>query len=215
MGFVSLNLDELRVRERYAILVSAVAPRPIAFVSTISADGVPNLAPFSFFMAGGSNPPSVMFAPALNKSGEPKDSLRNVLDTGEFVVNSVTRAMAPGLNETSFDFPPHFDEWSVSGFSQLPSELVKPTRVAESPIHMECRLFQVLAHGEGNGAARYVVGEVVRMHVAHHIWTGSGISADLYRPLSRMGGPNYLDTGALEVFPMPRPSAPPDSSVEA
>lgn len=215
MRFVSLNLNELRIRERYNILVAAVAPRPIAFVSTISSAGIPNLAPFSFFMAGGSNPPSVMFAPALNKSGEPKDSLRNALETGEFVINSVTRAMAPGLNETSFDFPHHFDEWTVSGFTPLTSEVVAPARVAESPIHMECRLFQVIEHGQGNGAARYVVGEVVRMHVKEEVWTGSGIDPMVYRPLSRMGGPNYLDTEALEVFPMPRPSAPPDSSVEA
>lgn len=213
MAFVSINPLELKIRERYDLLVCAVEPRPIAFVSTISADGKPNLAPFSFFMAGGSNPPSLMFAPALNKHGEPKDSLRNVMETGEFVVNMVTRELAPGMNATSFDYPHEFDEWSVSGFTRVASDLVRPDRVGESPIQMECKLFQIVEHGEGNGAARYVVGEVLRVHVDERFWTGTGIDLQGYRPLSRMGGPNYLDTATLEVFPMPRPSTPTESSL--
>lgn len=210
--FVSLDLLEMRIRDRYDFLVNAVEPRPIAFVSTVSASGAPNLAPFSFFMAGGSNPPSLMFSPALNRHGEPKDSLRNVLETREFVVNTVTREMASGMNATSFDFEEGFNEWVVSGFDPLPSEVVKPARVAQSPVQFECRLFHVVEHGSGNGAARYVVGEIVRAHVAENCWTGERIDSSNYRPISRMGGPNYLDTKDLELFVMPRPSEPPQPS---
>lgn len=215
MRFVSVDPLELRIRERYELLTSAVAPRPIAFVSTISSAGIANLAPFSFFMAGGSNPPSVMFAPALNRQGEPKDSLRNVQETGEFVINSVTRGQAQGMNETSYDYPHEFNEWEVSGFTQLPSDLVAPPRVAESLVQMECKLHMIAEHGEGNGGARYVIGEVVRVHVAEDCWTGSGIDASIYKPISRMGGPNYLDTEAMEMFVMPRPASPAETKPDS
>jgi flavin reductase (DIM6/NTAB) family NADH-FMN oxidoreductase RutF len=190
----------------YDVLVAAVQPRPIALVSTMGSDGSENLAPFSFFMAGGSSPPSLMYSPALNAKGEPKDSLRNVEETSEFVVNLVTRTMADAMNAASYEYPAGFDEWQVAKLTPIASEVVKPRRVQESPIHFECRLFQIVRHGEGPTAANYVIGEVVRVHVLEQLWGGTGIVRGSFRPISRMGGPEYLDTDALEIFSMPRPT---------
>ncbi|HVL37907.1 MAG TPA: flavin reductase family protein [Fimbriimonadaceae bacterium] len=205
--FASLDPQELAPRKIYEVLVGCIQPRPIAFVSTVSRDGKPNLAPFSFFVAGGASPASLVYSASLNARGEPKDSLRNVEETREFVVNIVTRAMAEGMNATSPEFGPEFDEWSVSGFRPLASDCVRPARVAESPAQFECRLFQVLRHGDGPSAAAYVVGEVVRIHVAHEAWDGQSLLLDQVRPIARLGGSEYLDTASGEIFTMPRPSA--------
>ena len=160
--FISYDFQAMPPRESYALLTTFVQPRPIAFVSTISAQGILNLAPFSFFMAGGSNPPSVCYSPTLNSKGQEKDSLRNVRETREFVINTVHFEMAEEMNATSASFAPDVSEWDGTQFEKLPSEVVKPPRVAESFAQMECRLFEVVAHGDGPTAARYVIGEVLR-----------------------------------------------------
>lgn len=192
---ITHRLDEIPPAEAYAILTRVVSPRPIAFVSTLGASGVANLAPFSFFMAGGSNPPSVCFSPVLNGRGEEKDSLRNVRETGEFTVNTVDRAMARGMNAASASLGPDESEWGPSGFTPLASEVVRPARVAESLAQMECRLFAIVAHGEGPTAARYVVGEVVRLHLRE----------GAFATIARLGGPDYLDTETGERFGLERP----------
>lgn len=182
--------------EAYALLTSVVQPRPIAFVSTTSLSGIDNLAPFSFFMAGGCNPPSVCFSPTLNRIGEDKDSLRNIRETREFVINTVDRAMASGMNETSASLGPDESEWESSGFTALASELVRPPRVEESLAQMECRLFEIVAHGEGASAARYVIGEVVRLHLREAPFSS----------IARMGGADYFDTTTGERFTIERPN---------
>ncbi len=189
------RLDEMPFGEAYALLTRVVSPRPIAFVSTLSAAGVPNLAPFSFFMAGGSHPPSVCYSPTLNGRGEEKDSLRNARDTGEFVVNSVDRAMAEGMNATSAALGPHESEWDLTRFTPLPSEVVRPSRVGESLAQLECRTFAVVPHGDGPSAARYVIGEVVRLH----------LHEAAFETIARMGGADYLDTATGERFGLNRP----------
>ena len=203
--FVTHDLEAMPSVESYALLTSFVHPRPIAFVSTISLDGVPNLAPFSFFMAGGSSPPSLCYSPALTSKGLEKDSLRNVRDVGEFVVNTVHRAMAAGMNATSASFPPDESEWEVSGFTQIPSELVKPPRVAESLAQMECRLFEIIHHGQGSSSARYVIGEVVRMHTRADLWEDGMLDLSRLESIGRMPGSGYIDTSALQHFIMERP----------
>lgn len=204
----------MSIAQVYDLLVGAIQPRPIAFVSTLSKEGHPNLAPFSFFMAGGANPPSLIISPVLDKDGQIKGTARNCKDTGEFVVNTVTRQMAEGMNQTSFNFPHGFDEWRVAGFTDIDCDLVKPKRVEESPVAMECKVFDIVQHGEGPSAACYVIGEVVRFHIAEEIWNGQWISPEKYRPISRMGGPNYLDTESLELFTMLRPTGEPDPDSE-
>lgn len=202
--FTTLNFVEMSNIAAYDILVATIQPRPIAFVSSISAGGHLNLAPFSFFMVGGSNPPSLAFSPGLTSRG-PKDTLRNVEETGEFVVSLVHRDMAESMNLTSKGYAHGVSEWDISGFTPLPSIRVKPPRVAESLVHFECKLFQVVAHGEGSGAARYVIGEVLAAHLSPELWDGEKVIEDRYRPLARMGGPNYLDSDALEIFELQRP----------
>lgn len=201
--FVTFRMADLSSLESYELLASIVVPRPIAFVSTCTESGTPNLAPFSFFMAGGSNPPSLMYSPTLNKEGEPKDSLRNVLATQEFVVNTVHREMAHGMNASSFEYPAEDSEWAVSGFTPVESVSVRPPRVLESLAQFECRLFRVVEHGDGPNAARYVIGEVLYTHLH------PALAADpaQLRTISRLGGPNYIDLETMELFQLTRPQA--------
>lgn len=206
--FHSLAAADLSSNQLYDILTFAIQPRPIAFVSTLGPDGVANLAPFSFFMPGGASPPSLAMSINRAGGGRRKDTLRNIEATGEFVVNAVVRAMADGMNSTSFAFPSGHSEWEPSGFTPIPSELVAPPRVAESPFQFECRLFQIVEHGESAGAAVYVIGEIVRIHIAAELWSESGVIAGDFAPLSRLDGSRYLDLASLEVFPLERPSGP-------
>lgn len=208
----SIDPNALDSKLRYSLLTACVQPRPIALVSTVEANGTPNLAPFSFFMAGGNQPASVMVSATLGAGGARKDSLRNIEETREFVVNLVDREMAQGMNEVSYGYPSDFDEWTVSGFHPLASVEVTPPRVKESPIHFECRLHQVVRHGEEIGSANYIVGEVVRIHIRSELWDGEQIIHDAFRPIARLGGSNYLDTQSLEIFSLPRPSGPTDPS---
>jgi len=204
--FVSLDLKAMRHSAAYDLLVSTVQPRPIAFVSTLNRSGKPNLAPFSFFMAGGVNPPSLVFCPVLLPTGEPKDSLRNIEETGEYVVNLVTREMAEGMNATSFDYPHGFDEWAVSGFSAIPSVRVAPSRVEQSPVQFECRVFQIVRHGVGRNGTTYVIGEILQAHVFEVLWDGEKLLRERFLPLGRLGGPRYVDLSGPEIFTMPRPT---------
>jgi flavin reductase (DIM6/NTAB) family NADH-FMN oxidoreductase RutF len=203
----SLFVDpaEVSAREAYALLLNCVAPRPIAFVSSMSPDGALNLAPFSFFMAGGANPPSVVFSPTANRSSEPKDSLRNVEATREYVINVVTYAMRAGMNETSPEYPYGVSEWDYAGFTQAPSVHVRPPRVLESPLAMECRLFQIVPHGDGPMSASYIIGEVVGFHIAESLLDGATIDPRRVEYIARMSGDWYTRADAPGMFEMPRP----------
>jgi flavin reductase (DIM6/NTAB) family NADH-FMN oxidoreductase RutF len=213
--FITLDPSSLAISAVYDLLVAAVQPRPIAFVSTVDPEGRPNLAPFSFFMAGGANPPSIAFSSVLSPQGERKHTVRNIEQTQAFVVNTLTRQMTAGMNATSYPFPEGYDEWTVSGFTPIASEAVVAPRVAESPIQLECRLFDIIHHGDQPSAACYVIGEVVRFHVSETIWDGSAIGPGRFNPISRLGGPFYLDLESREVFELPRPTGQPEPSIEA
>lgn len=204
-SFSAINMSELGPTEAYALLTASIAPRPIAFVSTVSEKGVPNLAPFSFFVAGGSNPASLAFSPVLNGDGTEKDTLRNVRSTGEFVVNIVHREMAEGMNRASATLPYETSEWEVSGFTPIPSLLVRPNRVAESRVQFECKVFDIVEHGTGPTAARYVIGEVLTAHVDEAFLLESQIDADRLDTIARLGGSDYLDTGTMQRFRLSRP----------
>lgn len=197
----SINPSELSDAEIYHLLVNLITPRPIALVSTISNTGIPNLAPFSYFQLGGSNPPSICFSPTLDSRGYQKDTLRNLKETEQFVVNLVTRSMVEEMNQTSLRLKPEESEWNQTCFTPTPSNVVKPPRVKESPAQLECRVFSILQHGEGPGAANYVVGEVVCVHLADQ-----DLPIDQIRTIGRMGGNWYVDTAIPELFPLARPS---------
>jgi flavin reductase (DIM6/NTAB) family NADH-FMN oxidoreductase RutF len=180
-------------------------PRPIAFVSSMSKDGVANLAPFSFFNAGGANPPSVVFMPVTSGANRDKDTLHNVRATGEYVIHIVRFELRERMNQASADYPPEVDEFEAAGFTKAPSVKVKPWRAVECPIAMECRLFKIVEHGAGPYHANYVIGEVVFLHIAEAVFTGNHVDATKLNAIARLGGPLYTRVTQDSIFSMPRP----------
>jgi len=184
---------------RFAQLMnSVIVPRPIAFITTASAAGRVNAAPFSWFCGLATRPPllGVSISP---RGGEPKDTLRNVRETREFVVNVVTEAMAAQIVKASGDWPAEVDELALVGLTALPSDLVCPPRVAESPVNLECRLDREIALGE----SCFVVGEILRAYVRDDVLTQGRVDVAKLRPLARLGGEQY--TGLGELLRLPRP----------
>jgi flavin reductase (DIM6/NTAB) family NADH-FMN oxidoreductase RutF len=195
--FLSIDTSTLSSKDCYNLLSNLIIPRPIALVSSISKSGVENLAPFSFFMAGGANPPSVVFSPVVGLNGSEKDTLVNIRETGEYVINLVHKTIADGMNLTSKSIPADESEWDISGFSSLDSLTIRPKRVAESMVQMECKLFSIVEHGAVEGSARYVIGEVTMIHQS----TNGGSFA----PIARLGGGSYLNVQNGETFELTRP----------
>jgi len=195
--------------EVYALLTGCVVPRPIAFVSSLSTSGVANLAPFSFFNAGGAHPPSVVFMPVTSGAGRDKDTLHNVRETGEYVVHIVPWSLREPMNLASAEYAPDVDEFERAGLTKAPSTRVKPWRVAECPIALECRLFRIVDHGEGPYHANYVIGEVVYFHVAESLLNEKGrVNAASIDAIARLGGPHYTRVTPDSVFTLARPAPP-------
>ncbi|MBM3810582.1 MAG: flavin reductase family protein [Acidimicrobiia bacterium] len=191
-------------RNVYKILIGSILPRPIAFVSTISADGIRNLAPFSFFTGISANPPVICFTPMVRSSdGQRKDTLRNIEATREFVVNIVSEQFAQQMNICAGEYPPDVDEFEKSGLTPIPSDLVKPPRVAESRIHYECSLLQIVEVSKEPLGGSLVLGEVLRFHLADDLVDDFRIDPDKLRPIGRMGGAEYARTG--DRFSLLRP----------
>lgn len=201
------TLADLSPQERHALLTPLITPRPIAFVSTLSAAGIGNVAPFSFFAMGGQNPQSVAFCPTADRNGNPKDTLRNIRETGEFVINIVTRAMAERVNQASAPYPFEVDEFDVVGLTRLPSAVVKPPRVAESPAHLECRVFQIVPHGSGPQHSTWVIGEVLVAHIDDAYLAADGLpdTAKL-DPAARLGRTEWSHVTAESIFRLTRPT---------
>jgi flavin reductase (DIM6/NTAB) family NADH-FMN oxidoreductase RutF len=188
----------------YKLMVGVILPRPIAFVSTVSADGVRNLAPFSFFTAVSANPPVIAFSPMVRGSdSKRKDTLHNIEATREFVVNIVSEDFAGQMNLCSGEYPPEVDEFVVSGLTPLDSDLVRPPRVAESKAQMECRLLEVVHVSVKPLGGSIVLGEVLRFHVADEILDNYRVDPDVLRAIGRMGGPTYVRT--TDRFSLERP----------
>jgi flavin reductase (DIM6/NTAB) family NADH-FMN oxidoreductase RutF len=179
----------------YKLMIGMIVPRPIAFVSTVDAAGVRNLAPFSYFTACGSNPPVVCFSTAVRPGPRAyKDTLSNVEATGEFVVNIVSEEFAGEMNATAVDVPPEVDEFALAGLTPIASDLVKPPRVAESRAQMECRLHQIVRVSDKPGGGILVLGDVLRFHIDESIIDGFKIDPDKLNAIGRMGGPTYVRT---------------------
>lgn len=186
-------------RQIYKLMTGIIVPRPIALVSTVDAGGIANLAPFSFFAGVGSAPPTVLFCPVLrpastHKAGQRKDTLRNVEETREFVINVVSEAIAAQTNLTAAEVAPEIDEFDLSGLTPLASELVKTPRVAESPAQMECKLMQVIYTGEQPGSGVIVLGEVVRFHVREDLVEDFRIDPARLDAVGRMAGNTWVRT---------------------
>ena len=189
----------------YKLLIGSVVPRPIAFVSTISTEGVFNAAPFSFFTVASSNPPVVVFTVGNRKTPDPrKDTLRNITMGRDFVVNIVTEEIGQKMNLCAGDYPPEVDEFELSGLTPIPSDLVKAPRVAESPINMECRLLYTIALSGLINGGNLVLGEVIRFHIDDTYINNFRIDPDKLRAIGRMAGNSYTRT--QDRFDMIRPA---------
>jgi len=210
LAMISFDPADYSPRERYQKILPCVAPRPIAFVSSISAESIPNLAPFSFFNMGGGNPPSLVFSPTTNRESQHKDTVLNIEETGEYVISVVTRDMAEKVNLASFEYPRGVSEWEKAGFTPLPATKVKASLVKESPVNFEMKLFQIVRHGDGPIAANYVIGEVVMCHMDERILTEGVADSAKLDLVGRLGQSWYSMTRPDDLFSLPRPSAPVD-----
>ncbi|TGD59681.1 flavin reductase family protein [Flavobacterium humi] len=187
----------------YKLLTGAVIPRPIGWISTVSAEGVPNLAPFSFFNAVGEDPPHVLFS-TVRTNNSNKDTLNNVLATGQFVVNMVVEAIVEQMNTTSQAVSPEVDEFALAGLTPLPSVKVKAPRVKESPIQMECELVHhYTLEDHKHGGATIIIGRVILFHVDESVLLDDfKINMETYKPVARLAGSNYSKLG--EIFSIKR-----------
>lgn len=198
---MEIKVSDIAHRELYNILISCVAPRPIAWVSTLSASGQPNLAPFSFFNCVSGTPPLLAFSPSLRApqqpepaKGEPKDTLRNIRETEEFVISVVTFDLLESMNLTSGEYEASVNEFELAKLTPVSSKLVRPPRVGESPVSFECKLRQILEFSSAPGGGVLVIGEVVAIHVDDENLKEGRIDRNSLDLIGRMGGMQYART---------------------
>jgi flavin reductase (DIM6/NTAB) family NADH-FMN oxidoreductase RutF len=191
---LELDLTALGERERYFLLTSVVVPRPIAWVSTVAADGTRNLAPYSYFNACSATPPIVHFTSTTSR-----DSIANVRATGEFVVNIVSEDLAPAMRVSSASLHSGEDEFEIAELRAIPSHSVSPPRVAGAKVALECRLRQLLEMGEGTMA----FGDVLHVHVAHSVWHDGRVDPTLLRPVGRLSAPYFTTVSDVYSLELP------------
>lgn len=201
---MEIDFSRIAARDAYGWMASTIMPRPVAWVSTISAEGITNLAPFSFFQGVTSNPPTLMFVPVNTRDGHKKDTVRNIEAVPEFVVNLVPFALAEAMNETAALMPYGESEFTAFGIEAKASLVVKAPRVALAPVAFECRLHSIVPIGEGPLAANVVFGSIKHLYVADSVLDGSGQPDPLKLDLvGRMGGELYTRT--KDLFAIKRP----------
>jgi flavin reductase (DIM6/NTAB) family NADH-FMN oxidoreductase RutF len=207
---MNVNASELSHSEIYGILLNSVAPRPIAWVSTISAAGQVNLAPFSFFNVACVDPPLLAFAPGLRKPrqtdvnhGEAKDTLRNVRETKQFVVNVVTYERAEAMNVTSGEYDASVNEFDLAKLTAVPSKVVRPPRIGESPVSFECTLHQILDFSSAPTSGSLVIGRIVSIYINDAHLKDGHLDRNSLDLIGRMGGMQYTRT--TQRFEMVRP----------
>jgi flavin reductase (DIM6/NTAB) family NADH-FMN oxidoreductase RutF len=207
---VRVDPAERPYAEVYKLLIGAILPRPIAFVSTLSRDGCRNLAPFSFFNGVCPRPPTVMFAPTRRFSdGGEKDTLRNIRETKQFVINVVSEDFTEAMVKTAAEYPYGVDEFAQAGFTPLASEKVAPPRVAESKIHLECELSHLIEIGDGTAGGGFVVlGTVLLFHLHESVYDRGHVVLDALKPVGRLAGNWYC--GVREPFEIARKRKPGD-----
>ncbi len=208
---------EITRRERHQLMGDILIPRPIAFVSTVSAHGVFNLAPFSMSNLVCYHPATVFFTVSRfygcshlgREDGSMKDTRVNVGQTREFVFNMVTEDIAQQMNLASDVYPPEVDEFKVSGLTPIPSDTVKAPRVKESPVNMECRVKQIKALGKPSITADMILGEVLRVHIRDDLWRDGTIDTSSYRVIGKTGSGLYTRTRDLFEMELPYKISPP------
>jgi flavin reductase (DIM6/NTAB) family NADH-FMN oxidoreductase RutF len=191
----------------YKILIGSVVPRPIGWISTVDEAGRPNLAPFSFFNVVCPKPPTVLFCPMIRGTdGNTKDTLNNVKATGEFVVNIVTEELVPAMIASSVEIAADVNEFELTGLKTAPSVVVKPPRVAQSPIHFECKLTQIVEIGNNRGGGSVVIGEIVHLHVDERVlFDEDKIDLKALKPVGRLAGSAYVRV--TDLFEIERPKS--------
>lgn len=200
---MTFDPNELEASAIYKLLTGSIIPRPIGWISSISEDGINNLAPFSYFNLLGDDPPHVMFS-TRRDNDKNKDTLNNVLATKQFVVNMVTEEVVEQMNTTSQSIPADESEFDLAGVTPVPSVIVKPMRVKESKINFECELVHhYFLEGHQQGGACVVIGRIVMMHFDDQVLLEDyKINLETYKPVSRLAGSNYSKIG--EIFSIKR-----------
>lgn len=189
---MEITPGNLEWKDSYKLLVGSILPRPIAFVTTIDESGIVNAAPFSFFTAICADPMLICFSPMRRGTdGKKKDTLANIEETKEFVINIVSEDWIEKMNICATEFTAEIDELEIAGLEKENSQIVKPPRVKESKVHLECSLYQVLHFGEHPGAGSLIIGKVVHVHVAEELYENGRINTDKLKPVGRMAGQMY------------------------
>ncbi|MBS1778931.1 MAG: flavin reductase family protein [Bacteroidetes bacterium] len=199
---------EIKTADLHAYLLGSVAPRPICFASTVDKDGNRNLSPFSFFNVFGSNPPILVFSPSRRvRNNTIKHTLENIQETKEVVINMVNYNMVQQTSLASCEYPKETDEFIKSGFTPIASDIVKPFRVKESPVQIECKVLQIIETGQGGGAGNLIICEVVCMHIDDNILNSAGrIDPHKIDLVARMGADYYCRASGNAVFEVPKPN---------
>jgi flavin reductase (DIM6/NTAB) family NADH-FMN oxidoreductase RutF len=207
MAFRTVLPADLNPVQVNALLTGGIGPRPIALASTVSSEGIRNLAPFSFFNAFSSNPPMVAFAPnRRGRDGTVKHTYLNAAATGEFVIAAVSHAMVQQMNVASAEYPDGVDEFVKSGLTPRPAQFVKPALVAESPFQLECRLHQTVELGTGPGSGLMLIGEVLAFHAREDCFQDGLLHPDRLDLVGRNGGSFYTRASGAALFELPKPA---------
>jgi flavin reductase (DIM6/NTAB) family NADH-FMN oxidoreductase RutF len=198
---MDIKLSELDKKSIYKLMTSSIVPRPIAWVSTVSKDGVYNLAPFSYFAGVSSEPPLIIISIGKKDKYVKKDTLKNIEEVGEFVINIVTKELVDKMNITALPFDEEIDEFKKAGLTPEKSKFVKAPRVKESPIHIECKKFQIIEIGKMG----LVLGEIVNLHVRDDLLTEDGyIDIEKINLVGRLGGNKYCLINKENIFSLPK-----------
>ncbi|MDG2194807.1 MAG: flavin reductase family protein [Polaribacter sp.] len=203
---ISINPKEITTAKLHGYLLSAVAPRPIAFASTMDAEGNPNLSPFSFFNVFSANPPVMIFSPARRVRGNTtKHTLENAMATKEVVINVVSYEMVHQMSLSSSEYPQGVNEFEKSGFTMLQSDVVQPFRVAESPVQFECKVTDVIHLGNEGGAGNLIVCEVLKLHINEQVLDEHGAIDQHKIDLVARAGGSYYSRAKEGFFEIPKP----------
>jgi flavin reductase (DIM6/NTAB) family NADH-FMN oxidoreductase RutF len=207
--YLTITPGTLKTAQLHGYLLGAVGPRPIAFASTIGADGTPNLAPFSFFNVFSANPPILIFSPARRvRDNTTKHTLANVMAVPEVVINVVNHTIVEQANLASTEYPDGVNEFIKAGLTALPSEKVRPFRVAESPVQMECKVTEIKPLGQHGGAGQLIFAQVLQIHIHTSVLNENGqIDPHKIDLVARMGGDYYARASGAAVFELEKPLA--------
>jgi flavin reductase (DIM6/NTAB) family NADH-FMN oxidoreductase RutF len=201
-----INPGEIATRDLHQFIIGSVAPRPIAFASTLDENGVPNIAPYSFFNAFSSNPPIVVFSSNRRVSDNTtKDTLHNIKQSGEVVINMVNYDIVRQMAISSVEFPKEISEFDKTGLTPIQADLVKPFRIKESPVQLECKMQEILTLGDQGGAGHLIICQVLRLHIKDEIIDDGRINPHKIDLVGRMGRAYYCRASGDAVFTLFQP----------